>query len=56
MTQEEIEEGLDIILEAISNSKLNNYAKIELMLNLKKFFLNYNKNIKILRENDKRIK
>lgn len=53
MSKEELEEALDIIVDSICKSKMNNYAKIELMMNLKKFFENYDKNIRTLRESEK---
>lgn len=49
MSNEELEEATEIIINALMNSKLNNYAKIELMLNLKLFLEDYNKNIFILK-------
>lgn len=49
MSNEELEEALDLIVKTISESKLHNYTKLELMINLKTFFENYEENIRILR-------
>ena len=55
MSIEEINEATEIVLNAVMNSNLNNYAKLELMLNLRMFLANYDKNINILRrEGEKR--
>ena len=48
MTKEELEEATDIILDRIITSDLSNYTKLELMINLKKFFENYQDNIRTL--------
>lgn len=55
MTKEELEEAADIILDTIITSNLSNYTKIELIINLRKFLENYRENIKILRNNEKRL-
>lgn len=55
MTKEELEEATDIILNSIIDSKLDNYTKVELLINLKNFLFNYDENIKILRNNEKRL-
>lgn len=50
MSTDEIEQALEIIVDSISRSSLDNYTKLELMINLKLFFENYNKNIMILNQ------
>ena len=50
MSNEEIEEASDLVINAIIKSELNNYAKLELMVNLKSFFENYDENIRLLRK------
>lgn len=52
MSNEELEEAIDLILDFISRSKMNNYAKIELFMNLKTFFQNYEENISVLRKHN----
>lgn len=52
MSNEEIEEATDLLINAVIKSELNNYTKIELMINLRKFFEHYNENINILRRNE----
>lgn len=54
MSNEEIDETLDLILNAIMHSDLNNYTKLELIVNLRTFFENYNENINILNKERKR--
>ena len=54
MSIEEINEATEVIIKAISDSKINNYAKLELMLNLRMFLANYDKNIDILRKEQKK--
>ena len=54
MNNEEIEEAFEVILESIMNSNLKLYSKLELVINLRKFFENYTNNINLLRENDKK--
>lgn len=49
MSNEELEECIDIIAKALSESNLNNYTKLEMMINLKLFMENYEENIRILR-------
>jgi hypothetical protein len=56
MSNEELLEATDIIIDAISVSSLSNYTKLELMMNLKKFLSEYEKNINILKESEKRIR
>lgn len=56
MSNEELNEATNIIIKAISESSLNGYAKIELMINLKKFLEDYDKNIQVLRKEDKKKK
>ena len=48
MTKEELEEATDLILDLIINSKLSNYTKIELLINMKTFLKDYKENINIL--------
>lgn len=50
MNKEELEEATDIILNSIIESKLDNYTKIELLINLKNFLCNYENNISYLRK------
>lgn len=56
MTKEELEEATDIIIDKIVSSNLNNYTKIELMINLKTFLSDYENNIRELRKIEKRKK
>ena len=56
MSQEELEEATDIILKTLSESSLPNYTKVELMINLRKFFEHYNENIRLLQKLEKRLK
>ena len=56
MTKEELEEATDIIIDRIVSSNLNNYTKVELMINLKTFLSDYENNIKELRKIEKRKK
>lgn len=56
MSNEELNEATSIIIKALSESSLNGYAKIELMINLKKFLEDYDKNIQVLRVEDKKKK
>lgn len=51
MSNEELEEALDIIVESLCKSNLHNYTKLELMINIKTFFEHYEDNIKLLRRN-----
>lgn len=55
MNNEEVEDVLNIILDSIISSNLSNYTKVEVLLNLKQFFKNYDENIKLLRNNEKRL-
>lgn len=48
MSTDEIEQALEIIVDSISRSSLDNYTKLELLINLKLFFEDYNKNIRLL--------
>ncbi|MBR4003568.1 MAG: hypothetical protein IKI95_05910 [Clostridia bacterium] len=50
MSNEEIEEATDLVINAIIKSELNNYTKLELMVNLRTFFENYENNIRLLRK------
>lgn len=50
MNKEELEEATDIILNSIIESKLDNYTKVELLINLKNFLSNYESNINYLRK------
>ena len=54
MVKEEIEEATEIILKSLIDSDLSVYTKVELMINLKKFFENYNKNIMLLKLNEEK--
>ena len=54
MSNEELNEATEIIINAVMNSELNNYVKLELMLNLRMFLGNYDKNVEILRERGNR--
>lgn len=56
MTKEELEIATDIIIDKIVSSNLNNYTKIELMINLKTFLSDYENNIRELRKIEKRKK
>lgn len=48
MEQQQIEQASDLIFEAIVNSNLDKFTKLELLINMKNFFENYNENIKLL--------
>ena len=48
MEQEQIEQAADIIINSISRSSLDNYTKLELLINLRLFFKDYDKNIRLL--------
>lgn len=48
MSNEELEEVFDIIINSISKSNLSNYTKLEVLVNLKLFFQDYKENIRIL--------
>ena len=48
MSSDEIEQALEIIVDSISRSSLDNYTKLELLINLRLFFKDYDKNIRIL--------
>ena len=48
MEQEQIEQATDIVIESIANSNLDNYIKLELLINLRLFFKDYDKNIRLL--------
>lgn len=50
MSIEELNEATEVIINALMNSQLNNYAKLELMFNLKRFLADYDKNVSILRK------
>lgn len=50
MSNEELNEATEVIINALMNSELNNYAKLELMLNLRRFLADYDKNVSILRK------
>ena len=54
MSTDEIEQALEIIVDSISRSSLDNYTKLELLINLRLFFENYNENIRLLRESEVR--
>lgn len=54
MKKESIELALDIIVNNISNSNIDNIDKIELLLNLRLFLINYKDNIETLEQ--KRVK
>lgn len=56
MTIEEINEATEILIKALMDSELNNYIKLELLLNLRMFLGNYDKNVEILRAEDKKRK
>lgn len=53
MSNDDLEECIDIIVKAISESKLDNYVKLEMMINLKLFLENYENNIRILRKGNR---
>lgn len=57
MEQKDIEQASDIILNSIMTSDLEPQIKIELLVNMRLFFENYNENIMILnqekRKNDR---
>jgi hypothetical protein len=48
MEQQQIEQASDLILDSIINSNLDKFTKLELLINMKNFFENYNENIKLL--------
>lgn len=48
MATDEIEQALEIIIDSISRSNLDNYTKLELLINLRLFFKDYDKNIRLL--------
>lgn len=53
MSNDDLEECIDIIVKAISESKLDNYVKLEMMINLKLFLENYENNIRLLRKGNR---
>lgn len=53
MEQQQIEKASDLILDSIINSNLDKFTKLELLINMKLFFEDYNKNIKILNNHKK---
>lgn len=53
MSNDDLEECIDILVKAISESKLDNYVKLEMMINLKLFLENYENNIRILRKGNR---
>lgn len=54
MEQKDIEQASDIILNSIMTSDLEPQIKIELLVNMRLFFENYNENIIVLNETKKR--
>ena len=46
MKQDSLFKALDIIIKALENSNIDKVDKVELMLNLRWFLLNYDKQIK----------
>ena len=48
MEQQQIEQASDLIIDTIANSNLDSCTKLELLINMKNFFENYNENIKLL--------
>lgn len=55
MEQQKIEQATDVVIDAITNSNLDNLTKMELLINMRAFFEDYNKNINLLnREKAKR--
>lgn len=50
MQNKTLTDGLNIIIQALGKSELPIDDKIELMINISKFFEDYKKNIKILRK------
>ena len=54
MSNEEVNELSDIIIDSIMKSNLSNYTKLEIMMNLRLFFENYNENINILNKERKK--
>ena len=58
MEKESLEKATDIIVRYVELANIPVYDKVELLLNLKLFLKDYDKNIKILRKevkNEKRI-
>ena len=53
MSNEELEEVTDLLINTVIKSELNNYTKIELMINLRLFFENYDENIRLLNKERK---
>ena len=51
MEQQQIEQASDLIIDTIANSNLDSYTKMELLINMRKFFEDYNNNILILNQN-----
>ena len=51
MEQQQIEQASDLIIDTIANSNLDSCTKLELLINMKTFFENYNENIIILQKN-----
>jgi len=50
MEEKDIEQASDIILNSIMTSNLEPQIKIELLVNMRLFFENYNENIMILNQ------
>ena len=56
MQKESLDQAIKVIIESIEKLELNNYDKLELMLNIYHFLDNYNENVRNLNENIKRRK
>lgn len=51
MKQDSLFKALDLIIKALDKTDIDNVNKVELMLNLRRFLVDYNENIEILRRN-----
>lgn len=48
MEKQSLEEAINIIIDALEESNINEMDKIELMMSLNKLLANYDKSIKVL--------
>lgn len=59
MTNDSLDQALEIIIKAIEKSDISVYDKVELLININLFLKDYDNNIKVLKrgknENSKRI-
>ena len=56
MQKESLDQAIKVILESIERLEIDNYDKLELMLNIYHFLENYHENVRYLNENIKRRK